>query len=148
MAVTPSNLHVNTLDVMFTPTGGTDLPIIRITKSDVDGGVSNISFKGDGDLFPTSELNVSQVPTVTFTGGNVGAIMAAVAGTVGQLTMTWPDSRNGIAAGGGGIEWTLSNAILADKNASAPHAQFASGSTMFSSFSNDGATNPLAMTFL
>lgn len=148
MTLIPSNLYVNVLDVSFTPVGGSASPFIRQTRADIDGGVSNISFKGDGDLFPTMETNVSQVPSITLAGGNIKQILGVQAGQIGTLMLTIPDARNGTQPGGGGMLLTLSNAIVADKSASAPHAQFASGSTTFSSFSSDGVTNPLSMTML
>jgi hypothetical protein len=143
-----TGLNINTVFVTFTPSGGTTALLTRLTKSDIDGGVQNVTFSGDGDLFNTFEGTVMQVPTVTLASGNVSAIMGSVAGLVGTLAFVWPDARNGHEAGSFAISWDLSNALLSDKSASASHAAIATGSNTFSSFSSDGTTNPLAFTIL
>lgn len=145
---TPSKLHINPTAVAFTPTGGSSSPLTRITKLDVDKGVATVSFKGDGDLYNTFHGVVSQIPKVTITSGDIGGVMGSVAGSTGSLTWTLPDARNGIIATGGGLTFTLSNAVAEDMSASAAHAQIATGNIVFTGFSNDGTTNPLAMSVL
>jgi len=148
MAMSATKLFINTVGVTFTPQGGTASPLTRVTKSSIDAGIQNITFKGDGDQFNTFEGNVTQVPTVTLAGASIGALMAGLAGAVGSLAFTWPDAKNGSGPGSFAIAWVLSNAILSDKSAEAGHAQIATGSNAFSSFSADGITNPLAFTIL
>lgn len=145
---TPTGLWKNTVNVGFTPTGGTRSVLNRITKSDIDGGIENVKFAGDGDAYNTFNGNVMQDPSVTFAGGNISGILASIAGAVGSLDWTWPDAQNGIGVGSGAIHWVLSNAVVSAKSASNTHAAIATGSITFDAFSTDGTTNPLAFTIL
>ena len=148
MAVTRTGLYVNTVTVGFTPLGGSLSPVARITKSSFDGGIQNISFKGDGDLFDTYQGNVSQVPSITLEGGDVGSLLNSSAGVIGTLSGIWPDARNGKGSGSYALSWSLANCQLSDKSSQSPHANLASGSNSFTAFSSDGTTNPFTFTVL
>jgi hypothetical protein len=145
---TPTKLHINAVAVAFLPTGGSSSPLTRITKLDVDKGIQTVSFKGDGDFYNSFHQVVSSVPKVTITTGDIAGVMGSVSGSIGDLSWTYPDARNGIIAGGGGLAFVLANATCEDGSASVSHAQIGTANITFTGSSNDGTTNPLSMTVL
>lgn len=140
-----TGLFVNTTGCGFTPTSGSRTALTKITQSAIDKGAADISFSGDGDKFPTFRANVMNDPSVTIQGGRVTQYLALVSGTYGTLDFTWGDAKNG--SGAGSVLWTLINAMVGTASGSQPHANFASGSLTFRSYSSDGTTNPLSYSF-
>lgn len=140
-----TGLYINCFAVGFTPVSSSLQSLTKITQCSFGKGAQNVSFSGDNDRFPTFRANVMQDPFVSFQGGNIGVYLALVAGTYGTVTWTLGDAKNG--SGTGSMVFTLVNAMVDDSGAQAGHAQIASGSLAFVSYSSDGTTNPLSYTY-
>jgi hypothetical protein len=133
---------MNWTGVSFTPTGGSSTTITGVTSVAIDSGGSLAKFAGDGDRFVTAMVNDFNDPTVTVHAADLSAIRANPVGTVGTLTATHNDAKNGV--GTGAVTYTLTNAVVASCQVQGAHRQFGQGSVTFAAFSTDGVTNPLS----
>lgn len=140
---TPSGAQVNTTSCSFTPTGGSLTAIKGVKDLAFDPQVETIHDGGDGDFFDTLAGSYKAAWKVTIQTNRPLALAALTLGAAGALTWITNDSRNATAAGGGGLTYTLANAIYGGTPVNAPHRQFATGTHTFTSFSSDGSTSPL-----
>lgn len=141
---TPSNAYVNTTSGGFTPTGGSLTAIKGIKDLTFDPQVETIHDGGDGDFFDTLAGSYHAAWKVTFQVNRPLLLAALTLGVSGSLTWITNDSRNAAGAGGGGLTYTLANAIYGGTPVNAPHRQFATGTHTFTSYSSDGSTSPLS----
>ena len=121
--------------------GSTNLT--RVTNAMFGQGGSLIKFKGDTDLFPTIIANVDNEPHASVTTADVGTMMGITPGTTATLNATLNDAK---AATGGAVVFALANAVFANADTQAQHAQFATVTGTWQAFSTDGSTNPLSFT--
>ena len=128
--------------VSFTPQGGTATAISGVTSVQIDSGGSLAKFGGDGDRFPTTIVNDYNEPMISVSSADLSAIRANPVGTVGTVSATHNDAKNGTAAGA--VTYTMVNAVVSDDKVSGAHRQFGQGTVSFAAFSSDGVTNPLS----
>ena len=133
---------MNWSGVTFTPLGGPPTVIGGVTAVAIESGGSLARFAGDGDRYVTTMVNDFNEPTVTIQAADLAALRANPVGTVGTLTATHNDARNG--TGTGAVTYTMSNAVVASCHVHGAHRQFGQGTITFAAFSGDGVTNPLA----
>lgn len=148
MPLSPTKRFVNWTATGFTPTGGTLQPYTGVRSVAFDPGGNLIKFSGDGDRYPTTIVNDMNEPSCTIQAADLASVRMSPPGTVGTVTATHNDARNGAQAGGGGIAYTLANAVVRNTPISGEHRQFGSGTVQFDAFSSDGLTNPLSATAL
>lgn len=141
---TPSNAYVNTTSCSFTPSGGSLTNIKGIKDIAFDPQVETIHEGGDGDFFDTLAGSYKAAWKVTIQVNRPLMLAALTLGASGSLTWVTNDSRNAATTGGGGLTYTLSNAIYGGTPVNAPHRQFATGTHTFTSYSSDGSTSPLS----
>jgi hypothetical protein len=134
--------------VTFTPAGGSLTALDGIKGATYDEGMEELSESADVDVFPTVGGVVFSKPMITINSIDAMQISAVVGGTFGVLVVTFPDFKNGVAAGGGAKVVTLSNAYLMRRSASAQYRQLSTQDLGFSALSTDGATSPMAITTL
>jgi hypothetical protein len=137
-----TNRFMNWTGVTFTPLSGSSTTITGVTSVTVDSGGSVARFAGDGDRFVTTMVNDFNDPVVTIHAADLGSLQANPVGTVGTLTATHNDARNGAATGA--ITYTVSNAVVAACQIHGAHRQFGQGSLTIGAFSSDGVTNPIS----
>lgn len=137
-----TGLQVNWDAVRFTPTGGTAIPIKRITNIAVGNRPENIRFKGDVAVHDQVIVNVNNAQSMTITSGDVATVMGLPINAVGVLTATHKDARG---QSGGDIVYEL-DCFCGGGESSGAHAQFGTGTATFEGFSTDGVTSPLAFT--
>lgn len=142
MSTAATKRFMNWSGVVFTPTGGQPTPIGGVTSVAIDSGGSLARFSGDGDRYVTTMVNDFNEPTVTIQAADLGALRANPVGTVGTLTATHNDAKNGV--GTGAVTYTLANAVVASCQVHGAHRQFGQGTIVFAAFSTDGLTNPLS----
>lgn len=140
--MTATKRFINWSGVTFTPVGGQPTAIGGVTSVAIESGGSLAKFAGDGDRYVTTMVNDFNEPTVTIQAADLASLRANPVGTVGTLTATHNDARNG--TGPGAITYTMSNAVVASCQVKGAHRQFGQGSITFAAFSTDGVTNPLA----
>ncbi len=133
---------MNWTGVSFTPNNGQATTITGVTSVSIESGGSLARFAGDGDRYVTTLVNDFNEPVVTVHAADLSALRASPVGTVGTLTATHNDARNG--AGSGAVTYTLANAVVAACQVHGAHRQFGQGSVTFAAFSGDGVTNPLS----
>jgi hypothetical protein len=135
---------MNWTGVSFTPTGGATTVISGVTSVAIDNGGTLARFAGDGDRYSTTVVNDYNEPMVTVHSADLTALGANPAGTVGTLTATHNDAKNG--PGSGAITYTLTNAVIAAYPIQGAHRQFGQGTLTVTAYSTDGVTNPLSTT--
>ncbi len=133
---------MNWTAVSFTPVGGAATPITGVTSVMIDSGGSLARFSGDGDRYVTTLVNDFNEPVVVVQAADLAALRANPVGTVGTLSATHNDARNGV--GTGAVTYTMANAVVASCQVHGAHRQFGQGSVTFAAFSGDGVTNPLS----
>lgn len=133
---------MNWSGVTFTPVGGQPTVITGVTSVAIESGGSLARFAGDGDRYVTTMVNDFNEPTVTIQAADLASIRANPVGTVGTLTATHNDAKNG--TGTGAVTYTMANAVVASCNVHGAHRHFGQGSISFAAFSGDGVTNPLS----
>ncbi len=133
---------MNWSGVTFTPVGGQPTLISGVTSVAIESGGSLARFAGDGDRYVTTMVNDFNEPTVTIQAADLASLRANPVGTVGTLTATHNDAKNG--TGSGAVTYTMSNAVVASCHVHGAHRQFGQGSITFAAFSGDGVTNPLS----
>jgi hypothetical protein len=133
---------MNWTGIAFTPVGGPATTITGVTSVAIDSGGSLARFSGDGDRFVTTMVNDFNEPSVTVQSADLAALRANPVGTVGTLTATHNDAKNG--SGSGAVTYTLANAVVSACQVHGSHRQFGQGSLTFGAFSSDGVTNPLS----
>jgi hypothetical protein len=135
---------MNWTGVTFTPVNAAPYPITGVTSIQIDSGGSLQKFSGDGDRYTTTVVNDFNDPTVTVHSADLAAVQAFPVGTVGILTATHNDAKNG--SGSGAITYVLNNAVVASNPIHGTHRQFGQGVLTFTAYSLDGVTNPLSST--
>ena len=133
---------MNWSGVTFTPVGGQPTLISGVTSVAIESGGSLARFAGDGDRYVTTMVNDFNEPTVTIQAADLASLRANPVGTVGTLTATHNDAKNG--TGTGAVTYTMANAVVAACHVHGAHRQFGQGSITFAAFSGDGVTNPLS----
>lgn len=140
---TGTGLQLNWTNVNFTPPSpGVAVPITRVTNCHFSQGGETIEFAGDNNRYPVViARNVSR-PTATITSGDI-ATLNSLDGEVGSFTATQNDA---LAVTGGGVVWTMSNAVVQTADGGGGWGQFGHGTAQLKAYSVDGTTNPLAIT--
>lgn len=133
---------MNWTGVSFTLVNGTATAITGVTSVSIDSGGNLAKFAGDGDRYVTTMVNDFNEPTVTVHSADLAALRANPVGTVGTLSATHNDAKNG--SGSGALTYTLANAVVASCQVQGAHRQFGQGSVTFHAFSSDGVTNPIS----
>lgn len=133
---------MNWTGVSFTPVNGTATPITGVTSVTIDSGGSLARFSGDGDRYVTTMVNDFNEPVITIHSADLSALRANPVGTVGTLTATHNDARNGV--GSGAVTYTMANAVISSLQVQGAHRQFGQGTLTLGAFSGDGVTNPIS----
>jgi hypothetical protein len=133
--------QMNWAPVGFTPTLGTLSTATGVTQVAISIGGSLVKFSGDGDRFPTTVVNDFNDPSMQITSADLNWLLSIPPGTRGVAVATHKDAK---LATGGGMVYTLSNAICESPQAGGQHRQIGSGSITFFAESTDGTTNPLS----
>ena len=133
---------MNWTGVVFTPINGSATTITGVTSVSIDSGGSLARFSGDGDRYVTTMVNDFNEPVVTIHSADLSALRANPVGTVGTLSATHNDAKNGV--GTGAVTYTLANAVVSGYQVQGAHRQFGQGTLTFGAFSSDGVTNPIS----
>ncbi len=116
--------------------------LTKITDVAIDYGTEITGFAGDADRYNTTLVNSMNNPKVTVSSGNISQLLALV-GAVGSFTATHNDAKG---ATGGGIVYTLINAVCGNVSTSGAHGEYGNSSLEIWSYSSDGVTSPLSFT--
>lgn len=133
---------MNWTNVSFTPTNGNATAITGVTSVTIDSGGNLARFAGDGDRFVTTLVNDFNEPSLTIHAADLSSLRANPIGTVGTVSATHNDAKNG--SGSGAVTYTMANAVVAACQVQGAHRQFGQGTLTFAAFSGDGVTNPLS----
>jgi len=117
--------------------------LTRVTNAMFGQGGTLATFKGDTDLYPSIIANVTNEPHASVTTADIATMMGINPGTSATLVASLNDAKG---ASGGGILFTLSNAVFENADGSDAHASFGSVTGTWKAFASDGLTNPLALT--
>jgi hypothetical protein len=117
--------------------------LTRVTSVTFSQGGELIEFAGDNNRYPVVIANNINRPRCTITSGDVATLMGIAPGTSGTITATQNDA---LGAVGGGINWTMTNAVHANTDDNGQWGRFASATAVFRAYAADGATNPLSFT--
>jgi hypothetical protein len=134
--------QMNWAPVIFTPTSGTADTATGVTQCSIDHGKSILKFSGDGDHFPTTVVEDFRDPSISVTCADQAWIDTVALAGKGVIAATHKDA---LAAVGGNITYSLSNAIADSSSDQGSHKAFGSGQVKFSGQSADGVTSPLAI---
>lgn len=115
--------------------------ITRVTSVMFGQGGELIEFAGDNNRYPVVIANNISKPHCSITSADAATLMGITPGTSGTLTATQNDA---LAALGGGIVWTMVNAVHQNTDDSGSWGAFATSTATFRAFSVDGVTNPLS----
>ncbi len=133
---------LNWTGVTFTPTGQDPISITGVTSLGIQKhGGALLKFSGDGDRYMTTVVPDVIEPEITIQTADLTALRSIPVGTIGTLSATHNDARNG--TGVGAITYTLANAVVSANTHQGEHRKFGRGTIAFSAFSVDGQTNPL-----
>lgn len=142
MPLTPTKRFVNTTACIFTPAGGSAIPITGITSISLTQNPEEVRMGGDGDLFDTFGGVFGVNPVVKISSNEPNLLDAVPPGAFGTLTWTRNDARNGAVTAGGARIYTISGAYYMPQGDTAPHRQGATAEFEFHTQSVDGTTNP------
>lgn len=117
--------------------------ITKVTGVNFDQGGELTEFAADGDLYPTTIINLMNRPRCQVASGDIATLMGIAPGTTANLSATHKDAK---LAASGAIAYVLSNAVFESATANGPFGAIGSVSGNFRAFSGDGTTNPLAFT--
>jgi hypothetical protein len=137
MSATKAN--INWTSVSFDST-----TITRVTNASFGQGGNLIKFKGDTDQYPTIIAAIDQEPHASITTADIGTVMSTFTPGLTSTLVAYLNDAKGQS--GGGVIFTLSNAVFENADAQAQHAQFGSVTGTWQAYSSDGATAPLAIT--
>jgi len=130
----------------FAPTGGSATTITGVKSVSFDEQGEVLSEGADFDLFDTVSGVTKLAPSVTIeTIDAMVGIMLLAAGATGALSFTVRDFRNGVVVTGGAKIFTIANAVLNPRKTSHEYRQLGKQTMLFSTFSSDGASNPVAV---
>jgi hypothetical protein len=118
-------------------------PITRVTGVSFSQGGELIEFAGDDNSYPVVIANNINRPRCSITSGDVATLMAIAPGTSGTIAATQNDA---LAAVGGAVNWTMSNAVHQNTDDTGQWGHFATATATFRAYAADGATNPLSFT--
>jgi hypothetical protein len=136
MSATKANIN-------WTSVSFNSVTLTRITNASFGQGGQLLKFKGDVDQYPTVIANVHNEPHASITTADVGTVMSSFTpGLTSTLTASMNDAK---LATGGGVVFTLSNAVFENAESQGQHAQFGSVTGTWQAYSTDGATAPLAI---
>lgn len=141
-----TNRFINISSMSFTPSGGSLTAMKGVQSVSRNHNAQEERGSGDGDFFDTFAGVVASNPSVNVEFLNIAALNGVAVGTVGTLTWTENDARNGATASGGGLIYTLANAVYQGPQTNSPHRKLATATIQFTSYSSDGTTNPLSVT--
>lgn len=133
-----SALQMNWTNVQFATTS-----LTRVTSVAFSQGGELIEFAGDNNRYPVVIANNINRPRCTLTSGDVATLMAISPGTSGTITATQNDA---LAAVGGAVNWTMTNAVHQSTDENGHWGHFATATATFRAYAADGATNPLSFT--
>jgi hypothetical protein len=133
-----SALQMNWTSVQFASTN-----LTRVTAVTFSQGGELIEFAGDNNRYPVVIANNMNRPRCSITSGDVATLMAIAPGTSGTITATQNDA---LAAAGGAINWTMSNAVHQNTDDTGRWGHFATATATFRAYSTDGVTPPLSIT--
>jgi hypothetical protein len=135
--------QLNWKPVGFTPSGGSQQVFDGVTSVRIDPGGRLLKFYGDGDIMPTTIVNHENEPTASVEAADIALLQSFAPGTVGTFSATHKDAKNAV---GGGIVYTLINAVVRNNPSSGQRGQWGTGTFDMDAFSSDGQTNPLSFT--
>lgn len=133
-----SALQMNWTSVQFASTS-----LTRVTSVGFSQGGELIEFAGDNNRYPVVIANNINRPRCTITSGDVATLMAIAPGTSGTIMATQNDA---LAATGGSVNWTMSNAVHQNTDDTGQWGHFATATATFRAYAADGMTNPLSFT--
>lgn len=131
-------LQMNWTAVQFASTN-----LTRVTSVTFSQGGELIEFAGDNNRYPVVIANNINRPRCTITSGDVATLMAIAPGTSGTIMATQNDA---LAATGGSVNWTMSNAVHQNTDDTGQWGHFATATATFRAYAADGMTNPLSFT--
>lgn len=138
---TASGLQMDWAACLFTPNGGTSVPITEVKDVGPHDGGSAERWYADASKYPTAMRTVNNTATVKITSGNIAALRSIPYNTLGTLTFTHNDYMNG--TGSGAIVYTLASCQRIAVEDSGGNNQFGVGTINFEGVSSDGVTSPL-----
>jgi hypothetical protein len=131
-------LQLNWTNVQFATTY-----ITRVTSVMFGQGGELIEFSGDNARYPQVIANSVSRPKCSITSGDAATLLGINVGASGTITATQLDA---LAATGGAINFSLTNAVHENTDDIGQWGQFASATATFRAYASDGATNPLSFT--
>ncbi len=131
-------LQLNWTSVQFASTS-----LTRVLSVTFSQGGELIEFAGDNNRYPVVIANNINRPRCSITSGDVASLMALAPGTSGTILATQNDA---MGAAGGGINWTMTNAVHASTEDNGHWGRFATATANFRAYASDGATNPVSFT--
>ena len=147
-SLTPTGRYMNWINPTFTPVSGTAVIYDGLTNCSIDEGGSTQSFAGDNSRGPQLVVNDYNDPTITLTFANAAKAMAWRTGTVGSFSITQLDAQNGASPGGGGLVYTIANAVVVKPQATGAYRKFADNTVMIKGYDPSGSGQILTISSL
>jgi len=116
--------------------------ITRVTTGSFKFGGKLVKFSGDADVWVTVIGVGPGEPSAQFSTADIATLMSIQPGASGSLVAKLNDAE---LASGGGITFTLANAVFENADGSNTHGQIGVGTGTWQAYSVDGTTNPLTL---
>jgi hypothetical protein len=146
VSLTPSKRFCGWANAKFTPAGGALTPIPGLTSCSYTKNPKTLMIDGDLDMYDTAGAIVGFKPQFKIATNKPG-ILDTISGP-GEFSIERWDVENGGAAGGGGVSYTVANAIFVPDDQSNAQRAEGTGSATIMFISPDGVTNPVAVAAL
>jgi hypothetical protein len=140
-----SGRFMNWDGVAFTPSGGVAQPITEVQNVTIDLRPTLRGASGDADLMPTAKALEYLDPRATVESEDIKSINSIPPGRRGTLVATHNDFING--SGSGAMTYTINNCVVGGGGRSGAHRQVGRGTLEFETFSSDGTTSPVAVSY-
>ena len=113
-----SGRFMNWLNGQFTPSGGSSVALVGVTKVDIAPRVDIVTFKADIAQFDQAVATPTKHRIITVDLADAHAVLAIIQGNVGMFSIELLDATNGATPGGGGMTIALTNCVAGQKTAS------------------------------
>jgi hypothetical protein len=144
MALTPSGRFKNWVSATFTPAGREAITILGVVSCTADRGTNKVKGSGDNDQYLSTIATDVAEPKITIQTNKPAALDFIDDGAEGVFTIIRCDAKNGAAAGGGAMKYTLNPCTFDGGDQNGSYRQFGMGTATFLGWSADGVTDPFS----
>ena len=142
-----TNRFMNWQNAQFTPSGGSSIALVGVTKCDIHPDVDIVTFKGDIAVYDQAVATPTKHRVVTVDFADAHTALQVASGAIGNFSIQFLDAQNGAAPGGGGFTITLTNCVVGKKPVSGSHAQYGTAQLTFQGYDpTGGQTDPMVIT--